>query len=58
MSYDGVQALDEDFERGVSMTTVGSIAFIPGAYATAVLYGSWRRWPGYSFDHLPSYDEN
>jgi len=58
MIYYGVQSLQFDFERGVSMCTVDSVAFIPGAYATAVLYGAWRRWPGYSFESLPSYDES
>ena len=57
MIYYGVGALHDDFERGVSMCTVGSIAFIPGSYATAILFGAWRRWPGYSFESLPSYDE-
>ena len=58
MIFFGVGALREDFDRGVAMTTVGVIAFLPGFYATATLYGAWREWPGYSFESLPSYDEN
>ena len=55
--YFGVLALGEDRERAITMITVGSIAFIPGSYASYHLYGSWRRWPGFSYDMLPSYDE-
>jgi hypothetical protein len=51
MLYYGVQALGEDRDRGVAMCTVGSIAFLPGSYATWHLFGAWRRWPGYSFEH-------
>ena len=59
MIFYGVQALGEagGRERAVSMCAVGAIAFLPGSYATWHLYGAWRRWPGYSYDLVPSYDE-
>ena len=59
MTYYGVQALGEagGYDRGVAMCTVGAIAFLPGSYATWHLYGAWRRWPGYTYDMVPSYDE-
>jgi hypothetical protein len=59
MIYFGVQALNEEGgrERGISMCTVGAIAFLPGSYATWHLYGAFRNWPGYTYDMVPSYDE-
>ena len=59
MIFYGVQALREagGYERGVSMCTVGAIAFLPGSFATWHLYGAWRQWPGYRYDLIPSYDE-
>lgn len=57
MLYYGVQELGVDRDRAIAMLVVGSIAFLPGSYATAQLYGAWRRWPGYSYDSIPNYDE-
>ncbi len=54
----GVRALYSDRERAIACITVGSIAFLPGSYATWSLYGAWRRWPGYDYDSIPSYDED
>ena len=44
-------------DRGLSMIIVGSLAFLPGSYAVIALFGAWRRWPGYSFESIPSYDD-
>jgi len=44
-------------ERGLAMLVVGALTFLPGSYAVAVLVGARLGWPGYSFDSLPSYDE-
>ena len=44
-------------DRGLSMIIVGSLAFLPGSYAVIALFGAWRRWPGYSFETIPSYDD-
>jgi hypothetical protein len=59
MLFYGVQSLGQTggYDRGVAMCSVGSIAFLPGSYATWHLYGAWRRWPGYTYDLVPSYDE-
>ena len=44
-------------ERGLAMLVVGGLTFLPGSYAVAVLLGAWLGWQGYSYDTLPSYDE-
>jgi hypothetical protein len=33
-----------------------SLVFLPGSYASFTLYGAWRRWPGYDYGQIPSYD--
>jgi hypothetical protein len=53
----GVPELNRDKDRGIAMVVLGSIAFLPGVYACWVLLGAYLRWPGYSYDQLPSYDE-
>ena len=44
-------------DRGLSMIVLGSLMFIPGSYASLVLYGSWRGWHGYEYSMIPSYDD-
>ena len=34
-----------------------SAVFIPGSYASTVLFGAWRGWPGYEYSMIPSYDD-
>jgi len=34
-----------------------STVFIPGSYATVVIFGAWRGWQGYEYNMLPSYDD-
>ena len=46
-----------DGERGRSMIILGSICFMPGSYASYLLWGAYRRWPGYKWNHVPSYDD-
>jgi len=53
----GVPALAVDWDRGVAMVVVGTIAFLPGFYACWVFLGAWLRWRGYSYDDIPSYDD-
>jgi hypothetical protein len=57
MLYYGVQVLAGERDRGIAMIVVGALSFIPGSYAVWNLYGAWRGWSGYSYDHLPSYDD-
>ena len=45
-------------DRGFSMILLGSLMFIPGSYASAVLYGAYRGWDGYDYSQIPSYDED
>eukprot|EP01031_Cornospumella_fuschlensis_P024428 gene24428-29527_t len=33
------------------------IVFLPGSYASIVLYGSYRGWTGYDYSLIPSYDD-
>ncbi|CAH0481578.1 unnamed protein product [Peronospora belbahrii] len=47
----------DDENRGLSILSLGLIAFIPGSYATYQLYGAWKGWKGYHYDQIPSYDD-
>jgi hypothetical protein len=51
------QVLWTEFDRAVAMIVVGALAFVPGSYAVWNLVGAARGWRGYSYDHLPSYDD-
>lgn len=31
--------------------------FIPGSYASYILYGAFREWHGFAYDQVPSYDD-
>jgi hypothetical protein len=57
MLWLGVRTLPNDRDRAIGMLVTGSLAFIPGSYACWVLVGACMRWPGYSYDQLPSYDD-
>lgn len=58
MLWLGVKNLGVDQERAIAMLVVGSLAFLPGSYASWNLFGAWRRWAGYSYDAIPSYDDD
>jgi hypothetical protein len=36
---------------------IGGIGFIPGSYVCFILYQTWKGVPGFSYDQIPSYDE-
>jgi len=40
-----------------TLLAVGLLTLIPGAYAWCNLYGAFRRWPGYRYDQIPSWDD-
>ena len=44
--------------RGVQIVVIGGLMFIPGSYASWILFGAWYRWPGYEFHQVPSYDSD
>ena len=46
-----------DGERGRALLTLGSLCFLPGSYASYILYGAYRRWPGFRWNQIPSYDD-
>lgn len=56
MLYFGALALPTERDRGLAMIVTGAIAFIPGAYASAVIVGTLLGWPGWDYHDLPSYD--
>lgn len=57
MLWLGIKNLNVDKDRAVGMIVVGSLAFLPGSYATFILIGAWCRWDGYRYSDLPSYDD-
>ena len=44
-------------DKGLPLLILGSIMFIPGSYASYIIYGTWRGWPGFDFSQIPSYDD-
>lgn len=42
---------------GIGMLVLGTLMFLPGSYGTLVVYGAYRRWDGWSYDQIPSYDD-
>lgn len=48
----------EEHDRSVAMTVLGSLTFLPGSYACWLLLGAWCGWPGYSYRDIPSYDDD
>ena len=46
-----------DRQTGTNLLIIGGLMFLPGSYASWILYGAWKRWPGYEFHQVPSYDE-
>ena len=46
-----------DRDRAISTLTIGSLCFLPGSYASWILFGAWNRWPGYEYHQVPSYDD-
>eukprot|EP01041_Mallomonas_annulata_P012285 gene12285-25838_t len=52
-----VQTSGTDQDRGIAVIVLGCLMFIPGSYASTVLYGSWAGWEGYEYNMVPSYDE-
>jgi len=49
------------FTKGVSeaipFLTIGAIGFLPGSYASIMLWRAYRGYPGYSYEMIPSYDD-
>jgi hypothetical protein len=44
--------------RGVQIVVIGGLMFLPGSYASWILFGAWYRWHGYEFHQVPSYDSD
>ena len=56
-SYYWAHFRDMDGDKGLAMIVLGALMFIPGSYASVVLFGAWRGWRGYQYSQVPSYDE-
>jgi len=39
------------------LIVLGLVTGLPGAYASATLFAAFRRWPGYRYDLVPSWDD-
>ncbi len=49
----GVRIMNyEDHDKGVALIVIGSLAFLPGSYASFQLYGAWKEWPGYDYANV------
>jgi hypothetical protein len=40
----------------INVTSMG-VVFLPGSYASFILFGAWMRWRGFTYDMIPSYDD-
>jgi len=47
----------EGNDRGLPIFILGGIMFIPGSYASYIIYGAWRGWSGFNYNMIPSYDD-
>mmetsp|Transcript_10465 Transcript_10465/g.14464 ORF Transcript_10465/g.14464 Transcript_10465/m.14464 type:complete len:106 (+) Transcript_10465:51-368(+) len=36
---------------------LGAMTFLPGSFATFMLFAAFRRWPGYYYEQVPSWDD-
>eukprot|EP00611_Tribonema_gayanum_P013148 TRINITY_DN23956_c0_g1_i1.p2 TRINITY_DN23956_c0_g1~~TRINITY_DN23956_c0_g1_i1.p2 ORF type:complete len:143 (+),score=63.07 TRINITY_DN23956_c0_g1_i1:38-466(+) len=45
-------------ERAYALLLIGGILFLPGSYASVNIFGAYMGWPGYSYDAIPSYDDD
>ena len=46
----------EKHNQGKDILVVSAILLLPGTYGAIVLFGTWRKWPGYSYRLIPSFD--
>lgn len=44
----------KDASRGWALIVLGLLTFLPGFYETRIAYYTMRRFPGYSFSHIPT----
>ena len=44
-------------DRTIPVLILGCIAFIPGSYHTYIAWASYRRYKGYSYSQIPSFDD-
>ncbi|PNW72198.1 hypothetical protein CHLRE_16g678150v5 [Chlamydomonas reinhardtii] len=39
----------------IGFTVLGVLTFMPGAFHSYIAYGTWRGWPGFSWDQIPQW---
>jgi hypothetical protein len=49
---------DPEQARTLGFLVMGALLFIPGSYSSVLLFGAFRRWPGYDWDAVPSYEDD
>jgi len=49
--------LTQGLSAAVPFLTIGGIGFIPGSYHVVFLFYAWMRYPGYSYDLIPTYED-
>mmetsp|Transcript_15898 Transcript_15898/g.23613 ORF Transcript_15898/g.23613 Transcript_15898/m.23613 type:complete len:128 (+) Transcript_15898:85-468(+) len=47
----------DERDRAYALFFIGALILIPGSYASLNLFGAYLDWPGYSYDAIPSYDD-
>ena len=47
----------EDYIRYIFTRCNLHAVFLPGSYSSFILFGAWRRWRGFTYDMVPSYDD-
>ena len=48
---------DGDMEKLAYLWCVGFITFVPGIWSTYILFGALRKWPGFYYQQVPSFDD-
>ncbi len=44
-------------DRGFTLMILGGVMFLPGSYASFILFGAWLGWRGFDYNMVPSYDD-
>lgn len=53
----GLSKLSKAFLSAPLILSISIEVFVPGSYASFILFGAWMRWRGFTYDLIPSYDD-